>query len=57
MPFQQKIYKAVLFQRVIRGFLDGAEKATKGLGISRRPEGIWLSHTPGRKKYVEDEQV
>jgi hypothetical protein len=54
MPFEKKIYKAVLFQRVIRGFLNGAEKAMKRRGVSGGPEGIRLSHTPGRKKDVED---
>ena len=55
MPFEQKIYEAVLFQRIICGVVNGIEKPAEGCGISGRPKGIWMSNTSGRKEDVKDE--
>jgi hypothetical protein len=54
MPFQQKIYETIFFERIVSGVLDGTEKPAEGCGIGRRPKGIWLSNSPGRKEDIED---
>ena len=55
MPFEQEVNETVLFQGIVRGVFNSVEEPTERLRICRRPKGIWVPYTSGRKENVEYE--